>query len=144
MTVPEIYLVPLAGRNWRVAEDFDVQTVAAVDLYTDGIVKIPAGFICDLNSMPRFLWWASTPTDYPEAGAVHDFLYDQQVPRDVADQVYREVLVASGMGAFRASARYRALRIFGGAAYRSHAKPKPAVTAGTPHTDALPPVGPGA
>jgi hypothetical protein len=139
MTIPEIHLVPLPGRNWRVNQDYFVPTIAAAPIYENGIVKIPGGFVCDLNSMPRFLWWASTPTDYPEAGAVHDFLYDQQVPRDIADDVYLELLIASGMGGARAKTRHKALRLFGWSAYRSHAKPKATVPAGTPHTDELPP-----
>lgn len=116
MTVPEIVLVPLPGRKWRVHNRFSIWTE------TLGWVVIPAGFVCDLNSMPRFLWWESTPTDYPQAGATHDWLYEEQVPKDSADRVYREILQGLGMGAFRAGARYHALRLFGDAAYRSHAK----------------------
>lgn len=116
MIVPELVLVPLAGRKWRVDRAFAIDTEAA------GLVVIKAGFICDLNSMPRAMWWESTPTDYPEAGATHDWLYYLQVAKDVADRVYLEILLALGMGSFRAHARYYALRVFGGWAYRSHAK----------------------
>jgi len=116
MTIPELTLIPLPDRKWRVRDEFCLQTLAM------GRICIKAGFVCDLNSMPRFLWWASTPTDYPEAGATHDFLYDQQAPRDAADAVYLEILLALGMSSARAHARYRALRLFGGFAYRSHAK----------------------
>lgn len=115
MTVPEIVLVPLPGRKWRVAQAFTVVTA------TVGTITIPAGFICDLNSMPRAMWWESTPTDYPEAGATHDWLYYLQVDKAIADAVYLELLMALGMGSFRAHARYYALRMFGGPAYRSHA-----------------------
>lgn len=113
--LPELVLVPLPHRRWRVQSDFVVPTQAL------GIVTVPAGFICDLNSIPQFLWWESTPTDYPEAGAVHDWLYAQQVDRAAADAVYREMLLALGMGTVRANARYYALRMFGGIAYRKHA-----------------------
>lgn len=116
MTINEITLVPLAHRKWRVDRTFVIITVAA------GMVVIPAGFICDLNSMPRAMWWESTPTDYPQAGATHDWLYDQQEAKDVADRAYLEILLGMGMGGFRAHARYYALRLFGGWAYRSHAK----------------------
>ena len=85
-------------------------------------MTVPLGFICDLNSMPRFLWWASTPSDYPEAGVVHDWLYFAQAPRAIADAVYREILVALGMDGARAHARYLALRAFGGSAYRRHGR----------------------
>lgn len=109
-------LQPLPGRKWRLAKDYVISTVAG------GTITVPKGFVCDLNSMPRFLWWASTPTDFPEAGTVHDYLYDQQWPRAVCDAVYLEVLLMLGMGQVRARCRYIALRIFGCPAYRSHAK----------------------
>lgn len=114
MQIPRLALHPLPARRWLVLEDFAVETQAA------GRIVVPYGFICDLNSMPRFLWWASTPTDYPEAGVVHDWLYDRQAPKAAADAVYLELLLALGMGRARARARYIALRAFGGGAYRSH------------------------
>jgi hypothetical protein len=134
MVIQELCLVPRPGRNWRVALDF---TVLTTGLQT---ITVPAGFLCDLNSMPRCLWWASTPTDYPEAGVVHDYLYDQQVPRAAADAVYLELLMALGMGRFRAYARYWALRAFGSWAYRKNAQHKPFVSPFVPHTDKLPPI----
>jgi uncharacterized protein DUF1353 len=115
-TFSPLILSPLPNRKWLVVSDFSITTT------TLGTIVVPAGFICDLNSMPRFMWWASTPTDYPEAGATHDYLYDQQVPQAQADAVYLEILLASGMNEFRAKSRYRALRLFGGFAYRKHAK----------------------
>jgi len=114
--VPEIVLVPLPGRKWRVQDEFAIFTKIA------GRIVIPKGFICDLNSIPRFMWWESTPTDFPQAGATHDWLYDRQVPQELADGVYREILIALNMSEFRANLRWRALRIFGGPAYRSHAR----------------------
>lgn len=110
-----LVLIPLTGRRWRVYRDFTVTL-------TKGSITVPHGFVCDLNSMPRFLWWESTPTDYPEAGVTHDWLYDQQSPKDEADSVYLELLLLLGMGSVRAHLRYYALRLFGGPAYRSHAK----------------------
>lgn len=114
MIIPELVLIPLTGRRWRVGATFTLQTVAG------GRISVPYGFVCDLNSMPRAMWWESTPTDYPEAGVTHDWLYHRQSPKDVADSVYLEILLALGMGNFRAHARYYALRAFGGSAYRSH------------------------
>lgn len=115
MIIPEIVLVPLSARRWRVQDDF------VVEMKTAGCVQIPSGFICDLNSMPRFLWWASTPTDYPQAGAVHDFLYHVQAGQARADAAYLEILLTLGMSKWRARLRYHALRMFGRSAYRLHA-----------------------
>lgn len=114
MILLPLYLQPLSGRRWRVVADFAVATEAL------GFILIPQGFICDLNSIPRFLWWESTPSDYAEAGVTHDYLYDQQAPKLACDQTYAEILTALGMPAWRVWLRYHALRLFGGPAYRSH------------------------
>lgn len=110
-----LLLQPLDGRKWLIAHDFITETSAG------GRIVVPGGFVCDLNSIPRFLWWASTPADYPEAGVTHDWLYFSQTGKSLADRVYLELLRASGMSFARAQSRYIALRLFGGPAYRSHA-----------------------
>lgn len=106
-----LILDPLSGRKWRVV----CPLVYSSDIA--GILTVPAEFVCDLNSIPRFLWWASTPTDFPEAGVLHDWSYRGNLPRDVADKVYQEALRALGMSSFRAQLRYRSLRVFGARAY---------------------------
>ncbi len=112
--VTELVLRPLPGRRWLVVAPFVVQTDAF------GTITVPANFVTDLNSIPR-LWWAVSPaTDYPEAGTVHDFLYATQQPRERADAVYAELLTHLGCNPTRVAARYMALRMFGGRAYRSH------------------------
>jgi hypothetical protein len=109
-----LLLRPLGNREWRIEREFRVQTEAA------GLVIVPEGFVCDLNSIPRFLWWASTPSDYAEAGVAHDWAYrDQHLPRHIADAMYAEILTTMGMDAPRVRARYRALRLFGWAAYNN-------------------------
>ena len=97
-------------------EDFIVDTDIA------GSILVPAGFMCDLNSIPRFLWWASTPADYAEAGVVHDWAYRGNLPRDKADEVYRELLITLGMSHKRADLRYAALRYLGWRAYVAHSQ----------------------
>lgn len=111
----DLVLHPLPGRKWEVRGDFVVATKAG------GRITVPDGFVCDLNSMPRGLWWVSTPADMPEAGVVHDYLYWTQVPRGLADAIYAEVLTELGLSSTRVALRYMALRLFGGRAYRSHA-----------------------
>jgi hypothetical protein len=110
--VNDLILDPEPGRTWRVVFPF------VVDTDTAGRLVVPAGFVCDLNSMPRFLWFASTPADYPEAGVVHDWGYRGHLSQATADAVYYELLRALGMGAIRAHGRYRALRLFGRFAYK--------------------------
>ena len=109
----KLLLEPTPGRQWRVVCPFAVETDAA------GILTVPADFVCNLNSIPRVLWWASTPADFPEAGVVHDYLYrTHATSQATADAVYYEMLRALGMGTVRARARYCALRVFGRRAYR--------------------------
>lgn len=108
----DLILHPLPNRKWLVAAPFVVETTVA------GLIIVAAGFECDLNSIPRFLWFVSTPADYPEAGVVHDWGYRGNLRRDVADAVYRETLAALGMGKVRRQSRYLALRVFGRFAYK--------------------------
>lgn len=40
------------------------------------IITIPKGFIWDLSSVPRFLWWLFPPDgDFEFASLIHDYLY---------------------------------------------------------------------
>jgi uncharacterized protein DUF1353 len=112
-----LVLQPLPERRWQVAADFRVQTTVP-DM--PSVIVVPAGFVCDLNSIPRALWWESTPADYPEAGVTHDYLYAIQAPRASADAVYAELLGALGCPRPQIIARYWAIRLFGGPAYRRH------------------------
>ena len=108
----DLILHPLPGRKWEVVDDF----IYISDLA--GRIIVPAGFVCDLNSIPRFLWWASTPADFPEAGVLHDWSYkNKHLPRSVADRVYAEILTTLGMDSGRVAGRYMALRLFGWMAY---------------------------
>lgn len=108
---------PLANRLWILDADFVVETEKA------GTLTIPAGFIFDGNSLPRALWWESLPTDYFEAGCVHDYLYRFGDDRKLADEVYRDLLALHGVGKVKRNLRYFALRMFGGIAY-AHDKEK--------------------
>jgi hypothetical protein len=113
-----LLLSPLSGRRWAVAQDLRVYSeVLGKDLV------VPEGFVTDLSSMPRFLWWESTPSDYPEAGVIHDYLYATQFERAKADRVYKEALESLG-SPNRAKLRYVALRIFGGIAYKKDGEKK--------------------
>jgi len=122
-----LVLRPLSHRLWQLQANFVVESDVA------GQVFVPAGFVCDLSSMPRALWWESTPTDYAEAGVLHDYAYhDHRLPRDTADALYRETLLALGMGRWRAAVRYRALRLFGSVAYRHDAPQESDTASGKP------------
>lgn len=53
-------------------------------------VKVPAGFVTELASIPRVFWSLLRPDDeYAHPAVIHDFLYwDQSLPREVADRIF--------------------------------------------------------
>ena len=101
------------GRFWRVGRALSYKS----DLL-GRTLTVKRGFICDLNSMPRLSWVVSPKTDYPAAGAQHDWGYrDRHLTQEEADGVYREALIVLGMSKARANVRYYALRTFGHFSY---------------------------
>lgn len=86
------------------------------------IFAVPAGFICDLASVPK--WLASLAPDWRQsgrAGVLHDWLYRTgKLARDAADAMFRVALRADGVGRFRAWAMYRAVRMFAGGPWRRY------------------------
>ncbi|HVI42771.1 MAG TPA: DUF1353 domain-containing protein [Anaerovoracaceae bacterium] len=108
----ELQIHPLPNHQWKLEKEFVVNTDAA------GLITVPEGFVCDLTSIPRFLWWESLPSDYAEAAVPHDWAYKGNLDRPTADKVYREVAIAIGMPAWRANLRYVVLRWFGGSHYK--------------------------
>lgn len=118
----------LDGERLRLTEAF-VYRVG--DAESTEIIRVPAGFECDGQSYPRLLWFVDHPQGKgAKAGFVHDYLYwlnGRPVPetgrgydRKRADQIFHEALLVSGVGRFRAWVRFRALRLFGGVAWRKH------------------------
>lgn len=84
--------------------------------FVDGeyLVGVPKGFVSNFNSVPRGLWNVFPPWEYPEAGVVHDFLYQTNgVTRKVADQIHRRILELEGCPAWKRWGAYSALRAFG-------------------------------
>lgn len=83
--------------------------------------EIPAGFVFDGASVPRWLWWLIghplTPRFW-RATARHDWHYrTQDASRHLADLWMRWDLLADGAGHTRAWAMFYAVRLFGGRAY---------------------------
>lgn len=87
-------------------------------------VTIARGFAFDGCSIPRFLWrLCGHPMEIPRVAAAlaHDWLYAAHVcDRALADAIYRAICLAVGMSSIRAGVEYRALRLFGSSAWKSH------------------------
>lgn len=79
-------------------------------------IVVPVGFVTDLASIPRFLWWWSAPHEETLGPAIlHDFLYWQQTcTKDEADALLYVSLRNVGVGANRALAIYTGVRTSAG------------------------------
>lgn len=97
---------------WELAEPLGfVSTVAG------RTITAPAGHRTDFCSVPRVpLAYDMLGNRARKAGTLHDRLYvTHELPRELADQVLREMLLQDGVGHFEAQEFYLAVRAFGGA-----------------------------
>ena len=101
--------------------------------YDDGPTRltVPAGFTFDLASIPRLFWSLVAPFELSIAAPLlHDFLYRyageppppgtvpaRRYARREADRLFREVMAAEGVAAWRRHAAWAAARAFGGRAW---------------------------
>lgn len=96
-----------------------LETTEAVDLSPWGVsTTIPARFVSDGMSVPRFFWrFIGPPVDgrTMSPSIAHDWLYACQVlPRAQADKWYRLMLIAGGYPKRKAWLAWAAIRLFGG------------------------------
>lgn len=100
---------------WVVLEDFPCHPVI-----------VPAGFECDLASVPRVLWPIIAPFELsPAAAVVHDYLYRNGgfgvITRKGADDILAQIMEEEGVPAWKRRAAYSAVRLFGGRAWKEAA-----------------------
>ena len=109
----------VGGRQWRLEADFWFPDAGRV-------ITVPKGFLFDLSSVPRALWWLIAPFDLSVvAPLIHDFLYryggkppvgsiepPHTYTRAEVDAVFRRVMEAENVAAWR--------RVLGYAAVRDH------------------------
>ena len=93
--------------------------------YSDGIrtISIPAGFVTDLESLPRlpFVSWLLGDRPIHRAAVLHDYLYRQdstpKVTREDADNYFLQAMRSTGLSDFFALPFYWGVRIGGKASY---------------------------
>lgn len=107
MQQPVLIPIPEAEEPlWRLAEPLCVPGVL-----------VPAGFVCDLASVPRWAWAITYPQAHPDTAAaavVHDWLYrTRAVDRRTADRIFLEILLANGATPWKAHLMHWAVRIWG-------------------------------
>lgn len=83
---------------------------------------VPAGFRCDMASVPRWAWPVIPPTGLHGGAAVlHDFLYSTGlVPKVEADAYFFEAMRSLGVPRWRRVVMYLAVVIGGGEAWAAH------------------------
>lgn len=105
--------------EWILLKDWVVE-------YDGKIYTVPAGFVTDGATIPRFLWPIfGTPTEVPRlyVALIHDYLYTigpKEDPkangetRKLADRLYRDFNIQLGVPKLRTNIEYRFIRWFGG------------------------------
>lgn len=113
-------VLPQPGR-WRVSASL----VWALRDDLRGAITVPVGFVTDLASVPRFLrdrraFDVNGRSRRP--AILHDYLYATgKGGKDFADDLFREALLAEGVGALNAWAFWKAVQWGGHGPYREHA-----------------------
>lgn len=85
----------------------------------DCVIAVPAGFVCDLESIGRWLtiWYILLAHTADRAGVVHDYLYRKdsvpEVSRKKADAVYREASLAADNHKWQAYSKWLGVRAGG-------------------------------
>ena len=113
----------LSGRTvWRLYAAY------VVDVPGFDAIRIPRGFTTDFASIPRLLhcWFAPSDPAIIPAAIAHDRLYrlsagnTQKATRFHADALFRELMIAKGMGRIKAWLAWAAVRVFGFGAYQKN------------------------
>ncbi len=119
-------LVTYLGNGWwRLERAYDQRD-------GDTTITVPAGFEFDLSSVPRIFWSLLAPFELSIAAPLlHDFLYryggkppagsvtpPRTYSRAEADRMFREIMRAEGVSAWRRTLGYAATRVFGRAAWQ--------------------------
>lgn len=105
-------IAELPKKLWRIEDD----AFGFNSLITKTTIMVPRGFVTDGCSIPQlpFVYLLAGGKADP-AGYVHDLLYTTQAfPRETADMVLREMVLAMGYSVLLADAMYLAVREFGG------------------------------
>lgn len=102
----------IAVDQWRLLEPF-IYYVGEEG--SDDAITVPAGFVTDFASIPRWLWSIFPPAGaWAKASVIHDYLYRTQTrTKAEADHIFLEAMEVLGVGWFKRRLMYRAVRWFG-------------------------------
>ena len=117
------------GDQWELLDDFvvlieDDATIPAPGLRT---IVVPGGFATDLASVPRlpaaYLLFAGRAR---RSAILHDWLYQQRMPRAWADAVFRAAMGEEQVGPLARWAMWAGVRLGGAGIYAERAAAEPA------------------
>lgn len=79
------------------------------------VIVIPRGFITDFASIPKPAQWLySVNGKTRKAAVLHDYLYcEQRLTRELADAIFMEAMIATGVDKVEREVFYRAVRLGG-------------------------------
>ena len=77
--------------------------------------EIPTGFVTDVASVPRMMWWLFPPSGRDMAAALlHDYLLQSAlVPRATADHLFLEAMTRIDVATWQRITMFAAVRVFG-------------------------------
>ncbi len=116
--VGECLLKPVIDRSpwWRkiIWPPIVFEVAETFEFHSDyGVVVIEKGFLTDGASVPRPVRWLFPPSgNYLRAAIVHDAAI-QQMPWDVAADVFLDAMVADKVNSFVAGVLYMSVMVFG-------------------------------
>lgn len=105
----------------EVLDDWEFRLVLPFEFYEgsrenpSAVYCVPAGFVTDLASVPRWMWSFLQPTGrYTKAAILHDWLIkpDSGVIRADADRIFYEAMQVLGVHPSLAWLMYRAVRLY--------------------------------
>jgi len=98
--------------RWELLSPFEYHVG---DYPSEAVIRVPAGTMTDLASVPRVLWAIFPPHGrWAKAAIIHDYLYENaEVTREYADGVFLEAMAVLGVPRFTRSVMYWAVRLFG-------------------------------
>lgn len=86
------------------------------------VVEVPAGYVTNFGTIPRFLWWWISPGELREGAIVHDYMCNEAFNDDdgpiysgysrwMADAVLYEAMARLGFGWFKRATVFAAVRV---------------------------------
>ncbi|WP_368941617.1 DUF1353 domain-containing protein [Citrobacter werkmanii] len=114
-TTPAV-LEMLDDYRWRLVEPFEFWLTDELG----EVISVPAGYVTDLASVPRFMWAIFPPHGrYAKAAIIHDWLYDNALwTKRKADRIFLDAMEVLDVPWWKRWSMYWAVRMFGKGNYR--------------------------